>query len=128
MAEQRPIPVGVYELLTDFDAPKLSVRVFRLRTGSEHVDLHRHRISTQVYVALEGRVGIVRDGVEEIIEPHQAIEVAPRVVHGARALDGEAVVMNISVPALAADDQAPLGQEPHHEDYNLPLEGGDIDD
>ncbi|MCA9821187.1 MAG: hypothetical protein KC470_01185 [Dehalococcoidia bacterium] len=128
MAEQRPIPVGIYELLTDFDAPKMSVRVFRLKEGKEHVDLHRHRISTQVYVALEGRAGIMRDGVEEIIEPHHAIEITPGVVHGARAVDGSAVVMNISVPALAADDQAPLCHEPHHEDYKLPLDGGDIDD
>ncbi len=79
-------------------------------------------------MALEGRVAILRDGVEEILEPYRALEVAPRVVHSARAVDPVAVVMNISVPPLAADDQAPLGQEPYHEDYKLPMEGGDIDD
>lgn len=111
MAGQRPLPVGLYELLADFDSAKVSVRVFRLKAGSEHVDLHRHRVSTQVYVPLEGRVAIIRDGVEEILEPYQALEVAPQVVHGARAVDPHAVVMNISAPPLAADDQAPLGHE-----------------
>ena len=128
MAEQRPIPVGVYDLLTDYVGRKMSVRVFRLQPNREQVDRHRHRRSTQVYVALDGTVAIQRDGVETTLSPYEAVEVPPGVIHGARAVGAPAVLMNISVPPLAVDDQAPLYKEPYREDFNLPLDGGDIDD
>ena len=128
MTSPRPIPVGVYELLSDFDSKRMGVRVFRLKRGSEYVDRHRHRISTQVYVALEGTVAILRDGVETLLDPHQALEVLPGVVHAARSVGLSALVMNISVPPLRADDQTPLGSEPHPHDFELPLEGGDLED
>ena len=128
MTSPRPIPVGVYELLSDFDSKRVSVRVFRLKRGSEYVDRHRHRWSTQIYVALEGRIAILRDGIEALLDPHQALEVLPGVVHGARSVSESALVMNISAPPLRADDQAPLGAEPHPHDFELPLEGGDLED
>lgn len=128
MANPRPIPVGIYELLADYESQRLSVRVFGLRSDAEHVDRHRHRRSTQVYVALEGAVAIERDGVETVLTPYDALEVVPGVIHAARAIDGTAVVMNISVPPLAADDQAPLGAEPHPSTFDLPLDGGDVED
>ena len=128
MTQARPVAVGIYELLTDFDQRSMSVRVFRLSPGEEQVDLHRHRYSTQVYVALEGQVAVHRDGVETVLAPYQALEVIPGVVHGARAIDEHAVVMNISTPPLAVDDQAPLGEEPHREDLELPRWESDVDD
>jgi mannose-6-phosphate isomerase-like protein (cupin superfamily) len=128
MTSPRPIPVGVYELLSDFDSKRMSVRIFRLKRGTEYVDRHRHRISTQVYVVLEGEVAILRDGIESVLGPRQALEVLPGVVHAARSMSETAVVMNISTPPLRADDQAPLGAEPHPHDFELPLEGGDLED
>ena len=128
MSTPRPVPVGVYELISDFDSRHLSVRIFRLKAGSEYVDRHRHRRSSQVYVVLEGSVAILRDGVETVAEQHQSLEVLPGVVHAARAVSRQAVVMNISVPPLRADDQAPLGSEQHPPDFELPLEGGDLED
>lgn len=128
MTQERPVMVGIYELITDFDQRSMSVRVFRLHAGTEQVDLHRHRYSTQVYVALDGEVAIHRDGVETVLSPYAAIEVVPGVIHGARAVQDGAVVMNISVPPLAPDDQAPLGEELHYADLEIPGPGGDIDD
>jgi mannose-6-phosphate isomerase-like protein (cupin superfamily) len=128
MPDSRPIPVGVYELLADFDSRRMSVRVFRLVRDTEFVDRHRHAKSTQVYVALEGRVSILRDGVETALSPYEALEVPPGAVHAARSLDPAATVMNISVPPLDAADQAPLGKERHTPSFDLPVDGGDIDD
>jgi mannose-6-phosphate isomerase-like protein (cupin superfamily) len=128
MPAQRPVPVGVYELLSDFDSKRMSVRVFRLVRESEYVDRHRHRKSTQVYVAIDGRVAITRDGVESVLSPFEALEVPPGTIHGARALDQTAVVMNISSPPLDADDQVPLAAEPHTAGFDLPVEGADVDD
>lgn len=128
MTTPRPIAVGVYELLTDFAQRSMSVRVFRLSPDHEQVNLHRHRYSTQVYVALEGQVAVHRDGVETVLSPFQALEVVPGMVHGARAVDDFAVVMNISTPPLAVDDQAPLGEEPHPADMELPRGESDAND
>lgn len=128
MTNPRPVAVGVYELLTDFDQRSMSVRVFRLSPGHEQVDLHKHRYSTQVYVALQGRVAVHRDGVETELRPYEALEVIPGMVHGARAIDDFAIVMNISVPPLAVDDQAPLGDEPHPADMELPRGESDMND
>lgn len=105
--ERRIEAVGRYELLEEYSGPQLSVRVLRLRAGEESVQRHVHYRSTQVYVALVGRAVIDRDGEETTIEPYQALEVRPGVVHGARPYDEEAVVANISVPPLEADDQIP---------------------
>lgn len=128
MTAPRPAPVGEYIPITDFESRGLSVRVFRLKYGVEHIDPHRHRRSTQVYVALEGRTSILRDGVETILQPFEALEVSPGVVHAARAVDAQVTLMNISVPPLAADDQLSIGQEPHHPDLELPGQDSDIED
>ncbi len=128
MTTPRPVAVGVYELLTDFDQRSMSVRVFRLSPGQEQVNLHRHRYSTQVYVALEGQVAVHRDGVETVLAPYQALEVIPGMVHGARAVDDFAVVMNISTPPLAVDDQAPLGEDQHPADMEHPRGESDAND
>lgn len=108
MTTQRPALVGNYELLQDFDAAPASVRVFRLAGGAQAVQRHLHHHSAQIYVAIQGRVAIERDGVEVEIAPYEAVVVNPGTVHGARPIDGTAVVMNISVPPLAADDQTPV--------------------
>lgn len=114
----RPILVGEYELLTDFDCPSASVRILRLVAGHP-VEAHEHRRSMQIYVALEGEAEIEQDGVFTAIRPYEAIAVWPRTVHSARARSGaSAVVMNISIPPLSADDQiiAAVEETPTHAD------------
>ncbi|GAB4321272.1 MAG: hypothetical protein Kow0010_01530 [Dehalococcoidia bacterium] len=114
----RPILVGEYELLTDFDCPSASVRVLRL-VPAHPVETHEHRRSMQIYVALEGEAEIEQDGVYTAIRPYEAVAVWPRTTHSARVrAGGSAVVMNISIPPLAADDQIIAGKEetPTHAD------------
>lgn len=108
--ERRIEAVGRYELLQDYSGPYMSIRILRLRGGEEAVQRHVHHRSAQVYVALSGRVVVEHDGEETIIEPYQTFEVPPEVIHGARPVDDEAIVANISVPPLAADDQIPVAR------------------
>lgn len=111
MDTQRPVRVGEYELLTDFECPSASVRVFRL-LPRHPVQTHEHRKSMQIYVALEGDVEIEQDGVIQALRPFEAVAVWPRTRHSARVHSGDmAVVMNISIPPLSADDQR-LPEEP----------------
>ncbi len=106
MQSSRPPQVGVYDLLQDFESPAVSVRVLRV-SSRQAIHEHVHRRSMQIYVALEGQVAVDCDGVETTIEPYQTVTVWPGTIHGARAAVGTAVVMNISVPPLGADDQVP---------------------
>ncbi len=127
MPTARNIPqVGRYQVLEEHDSRGASVRVIRIHASTEAVEPHVHIFSTQTYVALEGRVAITCDGVETVIAPYEAVLVPPGVTHGARAMDAVAVVMNISVPPLGADDQIAALPEP--EDLRLPSEASDIDD
>jgi len=119
--------VGRYEVLEEHDSRGASIRVIRMHRTNEQVEAHRHVHSSQTYVALEGRVAIIRDGVETVLVPYQAALVAAGVTHGARPVDDFAVVMNISVPPLAADDQlATLLPEP--EDRRMPTNESDLED
>lgn len=121
-AQGRPRLVGQYELLTDFDCPSASVRVLRL-VADHPVEPHEHRRSMQIYVALEGEAEIEQDGAYTAIRPYEAVAVWPRTTHAARVRSGgSAVVMNISIPPLAADDQMPAAEQetPKHAD----LQGG----
>lgn len=105
--DTRPTPVGHYEILTDFESPAASVRVISLHPQAA-VERHEHRRSMQIYVALEGDVEIEQDGVVRALRPYEATAVWPRTVHGARLRSGESgIILNISVPSLAADDQTP---------------------
>jgi mannose-6-phosphate isomerase-like protein (cupin superfamily) len=108
--ERRIEAVGRYELLQDYSGPQMSIRILRLRGGEESVQRHVHYRSAQVYVAILGRVVVERDGEETVIEPYETAEVPPGTIHGARPLDDEAIVANISVPPLAPDDQIPASR------------------
>ncbi len=111
MSAQRPVPVGNYSLLEDYECPSASVRVIRMGKGGERVDLHVHLRSMQLYVVLSGQVVVESDGVEHLLEPYRPLAVWPRSAHGARPVTDEAVVMNISIPPLGADDQRPLEED-----------------
>ncbi|MGK2964374.1 MAG: hypothetical protein ACSLFM_02065 [Tepidiformaceae bacterium] len=111
MTLPRPEPVGQYELLQDFEATgRASVRVFRL-TDDVEIESHVHQMTTQIYVAITSRTIIERDGVATPIDPYQAVMVPPGTVHRAYPAGADAVIMNISVPPLRADDQVRVG--PH---------------
>ncbi len=122
---RRPEPVGNYDVLQDHEVRDASIRVIRMENTAEAVEPHLHHLSQQVYVALEGRAVIVVDGVEHTVEPYGSVTVPRGSVHTARPEGGTAVVMNISLPPLRADDQAPL---PGGSDLNLPSDLSDVDD
>lgn len=128
MTSPRPTPVGLYHILQDFECPAASVRVFRMASTGDSVAGHVHRRSMQIYVALEGSVVVDVDGVETLLEPYGALPVWPGSVHSATPVGADAVLMNISIPPLAADDQvaAPITHEAP--DMVLPHDGGDVDD
>lgn len=108
MTLPRPAPVGEYKLLQDFEAgDAASVRIFRLLPDVE-IRAHVHALSDQVYVAIEGRTIVERDGVAVALEPYQAAFVRAGSVHRAYSAGEGSVVMNISVPPLRADDQKPM--------------------
>jgi mannose-6-phosphate isomerase-like protein (cupin superfamily) len=129
MTSTRPTPVGLYHLLTDFECPAASVRVFRMRGEGDAVGSHVHRRSMQMYLAIEGTVVVEVDGVETVLKPYEVLTVWPGSVHRASPLDGEAVVANISIPPLGADDQVPATSVPEPADRQLPRgSAADVED
>jgi len=128
MTNPRPAPVGLYHILQDFECPTASVRVFRMASTGDAVAGHVHRKSMQIYVALEGSVVVDVDGVETVLEPYGALPVWPGSKHSATPVGADAVLMNISIPPLAADDQVAGAFAHEAPDLALPRSGGDVDD
>jgi mannose-6-phosphate isomerase-like protein (cupin superfamily) len=125
----RPDKVGDYELLQDFENTSASIRIIRMAEGVQAVDPHVHQRSAQMYVCLEGTVAIELDGVETTITPYGVVSVPVRSLHSARPVNGPATVMNISVPPLAASDQAPFVPAYDPADMRLPeRESDDLED
>ena len=107
MPSERPANVGHYQILEDLEAPDASVRVIQM-TGAEEVECHVHQRSAQIYVALVGKVVVLCDGEETVLEPYRAFPVPRQSSHGVKPYGhGPAVVLNVSVPPLEADDQVP---------------------
>lgn len=128
MTNPRPEPVGTYEILEDFNSPTASIRVFRMSTQAEAVGGHVHRRSIQIYVALAGLAAVQVDGVETRLHPYQALSVWPGSVHSATPIGDDAILMNISVPPLGADDQAPQSATRVPPDLRMPRGRADIDE
>jgi len=128
MSEQRPIPVGIYQVLQDFSCPTASVRVFRLGAEGDAVGGHIHHRSMQIYVALEGSVVVEVEGVERTLEPFDAMPVWAGMKHRASPVAGDALLMNISIPPLEADDQVPIAEWGERPDMRLPASDFDVDD
>jgi quercetin dioxygenase-like cupin family protein len=120
--------VGIYEVLTDFVTPQASIRVIRMAGAAERVEQHIHHKSTQIYLSLSGDVRIVVDGVEQVLPPYEAVAVHPGIPHGASPVGAEAILANISVPALSPDDQLPVEDQPEPPDLALPGPGSDVED
>ncbi|MCC7088171.1 MAG: hypothetical protein M9925_00060 [Chloroflexi bacterium] len=127
MTSPRPAPVGLYQILQDFECPTASVRVFRMASTGDSVAGHVHRRSMQIYVALEGSVVIDVDGVETLLEPYGTMAVWAGSQHSATPVGADAVLMNISIPPLAADDQLATHLAHEAPDMVLPHDGGDVD-
>ena len=126
---ERSIPtVGEYQILQDFESPSASVRIFAMPLGAGAVGSHVHRRSMQIYVALQGAVAVEVDGAERTLLPYEAMAVWPGGTHRASPVDGDVVLMNISIPPLAADDQLAVAREPEHSDLRLPRPGEDLED
>ena len=127
MTQSRPAPMGNYELLQDFEGRAASVRVLRLASQGE-VMPHLHHRSLQLYVALDGVSVISVDGVERELQPYEVTEIAPGTPHAARPAATTSILLNVSVPPLAADDQLPAQSQAYREDLQLPHAGTDIED
>lgn len=129
MTTERVIPtVGEYQILQDFECPTASVRVFAMPIGAGAIGAHVHRRSMQIYVALQGSVAVEIDGVERTLLPYEALAVWPGSKHRASPVDGDVILMNISVPPLAPDDQLAVATEPEHGDMRLPRGDEDVVD
>jgi|GEM_PF-951143 len=125
---ERPVPVGTYELLTDFVAQNASIRIFRMHGAGERVEPHVHHKSAQIYLLLEGAARITVDGVDHVLHPYQAFSVPVGVPHAAVPIGEEAVLANISVPPLRFDDQLPPDTPAAPPDFELPGPGADLED
>lgn len=128
MTSQRPTPVGLYQILQDFECPTSSVRVFRMKPGADAIAGHVHHRSMQIYVALEGTVLVDVDGVDTVLKPYDVLPVWAGRRHSASPVDGGAVLMNISIPPLAADDQVPVANAYEPADMKLPVHDDDVTD
>lgn len=128
MTHPRPQPVGTYHILQDYECPTASVRVFRMIAPGDTIGGHAHRRSMQIYVAIEGAAVIDVDGVKTVLEPYQALSVWAGAVHSATPVGHEAVLMNISIPPLAADDQAAQPFTHEAPDMRIPHSSADIDE
>ena len=125
---ERPAPVGQYVLRQDFQCPTSSIRVIAMASEAEAVGGHVHHRSMQIYVALEGAIKVDIDGLETQLKPYQALPVWPGSRHTAWPVDGPAVLMNISIPPLGADDQHATGVGGEGPDLRLPSDDSDVDD
>lgn len=128
MTSPRPVPVGLYQVLQDFECPTATVRVLRMKPGADAVGGHVHYRSMQIYVALEGTVLVDVDGVETVLKPYAAFPVWPGRRHSASPVHGEAVLMNISIPPLEADDQVPIATVFDPADLSMPTGDQDVND
>jgi hypothetical protein len=61
----------------------------------------------QIYTVLENRVEARVGANALILRPYETVRIEKRVVHSIRALEGDALVMSLSIPPLARDDQHP---------------------
>lgn len=128
MIQHRPVPVGGYEILQDFECPDASVRILRLGPAEGAVEQHTHHRSMQIYVVLDGAADVTVDGEQMRLGKDDATAVWQGRVHGAAAAGAGAVLMNISIPPLSADDQLPVEVPAEPPDFRLPHPGDDIED
>lgn len=121
MANER---MGDYEVLSDTRTAEASLRLLRISPGME-VRPHYHKKSTQVYVVLSGRAAIRLGEGRLQTRPFDKVEIPPLTVHGLTAPE-PALVLSISVPPMAPDDQHPVDvARPRLERVGEPSYGGE---
>jgi len=96
--------MGTYEILSHVVLPDCSIRIIRMQQA-EHVSPHYHEKSAQVYTVLESRVEARVGDRTMALRPYETVRVEKGVVHSIRTLEGEALVMSLSIPPLERDDQ-----------------------
>ena len=96
--------MGVYEILSHVLMPECSIRIIRMQR-SEHVSPHFHERTTQVYTVLEHQVEARVGEQTMLLRPYETVRIERGTVHSVRAVDGEALVMSLSIPPLERDDQ-----------------------
>jgi len=94
----------MYEILSLVLMPECSIRIIRMRP-SEHVAPHYHRNCAQIYTVLEH---VVEAGVGDrtiSLPPYETVRLEKGAVHSVRAVEGEALVLSLSIPPPERDDQ-----------------------
>ena len=96
--------MGTYEILSHVVLPECSIRIIRMQQA-EHVSPHYHEKSAQVYTVLENRVEAQVGDHTMLLRPYETVRIEKSVVHSIRTLDGDALVMSLSIPPLEREDQ-----------------------
>ncbi len=97
---------GAYEILSHTSMPECSIRIIRM-LETEHVSPHYHEKCAQIYTVLEHLVEATVGDHTMHLRPYETVRVEKGIVHSVRALEGEALVMSLSIPPLERDDQHP---------------------
>jgi quercetin dioxygenase-like cupin family protein len=96
--------MGTYEILSHVVLPECSIRIIRMQQA-EHVSPHYHDKSAQVYTVLENRVEARVADHTMLLRPYETVRIEKGVIHSIRTLDGDALVMSLSIPPLEREDQ-----------------------
>jgi quercetin dioxygenase-like cupin family protein len=96
--------MGTYEILSHVLMPECSIRIIRMQQA-EHVSPHYHEKSAQIYTVLENRVEAKVGDRTMVLRPYETVRIEPEAVHSVRTLDGDALVMSLSIPPLDRADQ-----------------------
>lgn len=94
---------GDYEVVSHQEFPECSLRILRMRDGQE-VSRHFHNVSTQMYLGFGGTVEVWVEGRAHRIASGEGVRVPAGAVHAVRPVDGDAIVLSVSVPPLRTDD------------------------
>lgn len=98
--------MGMYEILSHTAMPDCSIRIIRM-LQQERVAAHFHEKAAQIYTVLEHEVEARVGDRTMRLRPYETVRIERGEVHSIRAVDGEALVMSLSIPPLERDDQHP---------------------
>lgn len=65
---------------------------------------HSHRVKHETFCAIKGRLRITLDGVPHLLEEGQTLPVAPGHIHSFRGEDGNALLLELSMPCDPKDN------------------------
>lgn len=105
MSDNKPAEdMGIYEILSHTAMPDCSIRIIRM-LPQESVAAHFHEKSAQIYTVLEHLVEARVGDHTMRLRPYETVRIERGEVHSIRAVDGDALVMSLSIPPLERDDQ-----------------------